>query len=779
MRQRVRVRVTGVVQGVGFRPFVWRRATRLGLGGWVANDPGGVTVEIEGDAAPVAAFLTGFAAAAPPLAQGVRVESADIPCEGTPSTFTILESGRRGATRAAVVPADVAPCQACLAELADPRDRRYGHPFISCTDCGPRFTIIESLPYDRAATTMHDFAMCSACATEYHDPASRRFHAQPIACPACGPVAVFQRTGAAPPSTLRGPPAAGEVAIEAAQEMLRAGGIVAIKGVGGFHLACDATNAAAVRMLRDRKRRPRKPLAVMVADTDAAATVAVVSEQERRLLAGPERPIVLLRRAAVDAAAAIATDVAPGQPSLGVLLPSSPLHHLLCRGMPPLVMTSGNLAEEPIAIGDGEALTRLGSLADGFLLHDRRIRLPCDDSVMRCVAGLPLPLRRSRGHAPLPIRLGGAGPAVLAVGGELKAAICVAAASEAVMGQHVGDMGNLETLEVLQQSAEHLLSLLGVEPQAVVADLHPGYLSTDWARRFAATRGIPLVMVQHHEAHVASLLVEHGRDPAAERGFIGVCFDGTGYGRDGSIQGGEFFVVDAGAMRRAAHLLPFLLPGGDAAIRHPWRSGMAVAQAAGVSWRPPVAEIPATEAATVATQLRRSVGCASTTSMGRLFDAVASLTGVRHSIDYEAEAALDLEWLACVTDGRAEAGYVWPLVAGADSVTADWRPVVAAILRDVAAGVSPATIAATFHAAVVGMIVDTCCILRERGAGSTVGLTGGVFQNAVLLEQAIDGLHDAGFEVLTHHAVPPNDGGLALGQAVLARAAIEQADHRP
>lgn len=775
MRQRMRVRVTGVVQGVGFRPFVWRRATRLGLGGWVENDAGGVTVELEGAAGAIAAFLDGFAAAAPPLARVTAIERTDIPCAAAASpTFTILESGRHQATRSAVVPADVAPCDACLAELADSRDRRFGHPFISCTDCGPRFTIIESLPYDRGTTTMRDFPMCPACAAEYHAPNSRRFHAQPIACPDCGPVARFRPSSTTPGDAPHVQPTGGEAAIEAARAMLRAGGIVAIKGVGGFHLACDATNAAAVRVLRDRKRRPRKPLAVMVADADAAAAVAVVSDQERRLLAGPERPIVLLRRRHGPAAAAIPGDVAPGQGSLGVLLPSSPLHHRLCIGMPPLVMTSGNLAEEPIAIADDEAFARLGRLADGFLLHDRRILLPCDDSVVRCVAGMPLPLRRSRGHAPLPIRLGSEGPAVLAVGGELKAAVCVATGTEAVMGQHVGDMGNLETLEALHRSAEHLLSLLAVEPQAVVADLHPGYLSTDWARRFAADRGIPLVTVQHHAAHVASLLAEHGREPTAERGFIGVCFDGTGYGHDGSIHGGEFFLVDAGGMQRAGHLVPFLLPGGDAAIRQPWRSALAVAHAAGVTWRPPVAEVPSAEAEIVATQLRRGVGCASTTSMGRLFDAVAALAGGRHSIDYEAEAALDLEWLAASAPGHADQVHAWSLAApGGGPVTADWRPVVIGILGDVAAGTSPATIAAAFHAAVVTMIVDTCRLLRDRGAGSTVGLTGGVFQNAVLVEGAIHALHAAGFEVLTHHAVPPNDGGLALGQAVLARAMLQ------
>jgi hydrogenase maturation protein HypF len=768
---RHRVRITGVVQGVGFRPFIWRRATRLGLGGWVENDAGGVTAEIAGAVDAVASFVDGLAAAAPPLArvEGVVVER--VPDQGDAGTrFVILESTRDAATRPLVVPPDVAPCPACLAELADPADRRYRYPFLTCTDCGPRFTIIESLPYDRATTTMHSFAMCPACAAEYRDPANRRFHAQPIACPDCGPTAWFSAGGAGNSASHREDAACvGGAAVEAARDLLRAGGIVAVKGIGGFHLACDATNPAAVRLLRERKRRPRKPFAVMVADADAARGVAILDEQERRLLEGAERPIVMLHRSGP-----VAELVAPGNDFIGVMLPSSPLHELLVAGLPPLVMTSGNLAEEPLAVGNQEAAERLGTLADGFLMHDRDIHTACDDSVVRCVAGLPLPMRRSRGHCPLPIRLPSDGPTVLAVGGELKAAICVARGAEAVMGQHVGDMGNLETLEALDRTAAHLLTLLDAAPLAVVADLHPGYLSARWARQFATARRVPLLQVQHHESHVASLLAEHGLDLASAEGTIGVCFDGTGYGRDGTIQGGEVVVVRNGNFERVAHLHPFLLPGHDAAIRHPWRTALAVLHAAGVAWDdrlPCVAAASARDREVLARQIAGGFGCTPTTSMGRLFDAVASLVGLRHTIDYEAEAALNLE--AAATAGGRTTRHAGGLIATEGvPLVLDWRPIVRGIAAELLTGTPREALAGAFHDAVVRLVVDACAAIRDRGASGAVGLTGGVFQNALLVERAVAAIQEAGFEPLVHHAVPPNDGGLALGQALLARAIL-------
>ena len=790
---RKRVRITGVVQGVGFRPFVWRRATRLGLTGWVENDPAGVTTELQGSAAAVAAFLEGFASAAPPRARVMSIESLDVPprADDTGRRFAILESVVGVGRHSVVIPPDIAPCSACLAEMADLHDRRHLYPFVNCTDCGPRFTIIEALPYDRRATTMRAFAMCDACAAEYREPSSRRFHAQPNACPVCGPTVWFaEATAAAIPTARSAARCLGPDAVAAARAMLRRGGIVAIKGVGGFQLACEATNAAAVQRLRDRKQRLRKPFAVMVADLAAARELAHIDEQERRLLEGGDRPIVLLRPRA-DArgpALGVSATVAPGNDFLGLMLPSSPLHHLLCRGMPPFVMTSGNLAEEPLATDNAEALSRLAPLADGFLLHDRDIHVPCDDSVMRCVAGVPLSIRRSRGHAPLPLRLSSSGPAVLAVGGELKAAICLARDDQAVMSQHIGDVGNLETLEALDRAAAHLMRLFDVAPAAVVADLHPGYLSTGWARDFAAARGLPLVQVQHHEAHVGALLAEHGLDIGSIPAFIGVCFDGTGYGSDGTIQGGEFFVASGGGLRRAAHLMPFSLPGGDAAIRHPWRVALALLREAGIPWSerlPPVGHASAADRDLLARQLDRTLNCVATTSMGRLFDAVASLVGVCHSIDYEAEAALNLEALAATAAGasgsgrRAFALTAVATVVTAEPIVADWRPLVEAIVADISAGESPAVIAAAFHDAVVRMVVDVCSRLREGGGGSLVGLTGGVFQNRLLVEWSFEALHAVGFEVLTHHAVPPNDGGLALGQAVLGRLAIESPSAPP
>ncbi|MFM7136844.1 MAG: carbamoyltransferase HypF [Planctomycetota bacterium] len=769
---RRRLLITGLVQGVGFRPFLWRRATRLGLAGGVENTPAGVVVDVQGPAAAVAAFQDGLATAAPPLAVIDVITVTQVPpAADVAGPFRILATagGDRPHT---LVPADVATCAACLRELRDPADPRHGHAFITCTDCGPRFTIIERMPYDRAATTMRMFAMCPRCAADYADPADRRFHAEPIACPDCGPVAWFTTT---PPAQTGDVSAAGRPAtrinsaatLAAAQSLLAAGGILAVKSLGGFHLACDATNARAVALLRERKRRPTKPLAVMVADLDAARRIAVVDEQAARLLTGPERPIVLVPKHPDGGGPAAA--IAPANGFLGVMLPTAPLQHLLAAGLPPLVMTSGNLAEEPIATDNGDAVRRLAGIADGFLLHDRDILVPCDDPVVRCVAGAALPIRRSRGHAPLPIRLAAGGPTVLAVGGELKAALCLAVGDRAIMGQHIGDMGNLETLAAIQRAAEHLLGLFAAEPAAVVADLHPGYLSADWAARFAAACGIPLLRVQHHEAHTASLLAEHmgAAAPPPGSNCLVACFDGTGYSADGTIRGGEFFHVTASGIERVAHLAPFALPGGDASIRHPWRAALAVLHAAGIPWDeslPPVRAATEAERRVLARQFEGGFTCPPTTSMGRLFDAVAALVGLASSVSYEAEAALELESLAA-TAGAARQRYAFSVSAAA----IDWRPVVAAIVADVQAGVPAAAIAAGFHDAVAGLIHTVAERFGDPDQPVAVGLTGGVFQNAVLTEATLAAARSAGRELLVHHEVPPNDGGLALGQALLGR----------
>ena len=758
---RRRLVVTGVVQGVGFRPFVWRHACRHGLVGWVENDSAGVTAEIQGPDDAVEAFLAGFTAAAPLLAVIERLVVSSLPAKPADhGPFTILAS-TSAVGAATSLPPDVATCAACLADVADPGNRRYRHPFAHCTDCGPRYTLITGLPYDRDQTTMRDFAMCESCAREYADPADRRHHAQANACPDCGP-RVWLATADAPRL------ATGDAALEAARVLLQEGRIVAIKGVGGFHLACDATRDEAVELLRVRKQRGGKPLAVMVADLDAARRLAHVSPQEARLLGGRERPIVLLRKRAD--VAGLSSQVAPGNAFLGVVLPYSPLHHLLVAGMPPLVMTSGNRAEEPIVRDDATARRVLGPVADAFLLHDRPIEMACDDSVVRCAAGAILPIRRSRGYAPLPIRLPASGPCVLAVGGELKAAVCLADGDRAIMSQHIGDMGNLETLDALARTVDHLLTLFRLEPAVVAADLHPGYLSTGWARRFAAERGIPLVRMQHHEAHVAALVAEHGW---RGRPLVAACFDGTGYGRDGTIQGGEFLGVEpgptdrGGSIRRLAHLDHFPLPGGDAAIRHPRRTALALLHAAAVRWDDrlaAVAAMPTSERAVLAKQLARGVACTPTSSMGRLFDGVAALVGFSEPVSYEAEAALRLE--ACAAEAEVAAGYEFGIVDAAP-LRIDWRPVVREVAAEAVAGVPAAVIAARFHRGVAAMIAEVCVRL-QAGWGDTVGLTGGVFQNTLLVEWTIAALHRRGLVPLLHERVPPNDGGLALGQAWLA-----------
>jgi hydrogenase maturation protein HypF len=786
---RRRFSITGVVQGVGFRPFVWRQATRLGLSGCVENTPAGVVTEVQGPLADLQAFAENLASEPPPLAVIDRISAEEIPprLDEPPGWFRILESAAADGPRT-LVSADITTCEACLAEMRDPADRRHGHAFITCTGCGPRFTIIERLPYDRAATTMRGFAMCPRCTAEYGNPGDRRFHTEPIACPECGPAVWFALAAANVSSERPATRVDSRAAIAAARSLLAGGGILAVKNLGGFHLACDATNAAAIALLRERKRRPTKPFAVMATDLEAARRLAFIDDQEARLLAGPERPIVLVRKRpgggattaeSPEGAVALADAVAPATDFLGLMLPAAPLQHLLAAGLPPLVMTSGNLAEEPIATDNADAVSRLAMIADGFLLHDRDIHVPCDDSVVRCVAGDPLPIRRSRGHAPLPIRLAANGPTVLAVGGELKAALCLAVDDRAIMGQHIGDMGNLETLTAIERAAEHLLQLFAATPTAIAADLHPGYLSAEWARRFAAARGIPLVRVQHHEAHVAALMAEHFgiATPPGEPCLV-ACFDGTGYRPDGTIAGGEFFSVEGGHIRRAAHLSPFPLPGGDAAIRHPWRAALAVLHAAGLPWDERLAAVRArgnSERRLLRQQLDRGLACTPTTSMGRLFDGVAALVGGPATVSFEAEAALWLESQAdrCPHEPADRYRFRLSLDGNTSLLVADWRPVVATIVSDAIAGMPTPEIAAGFHRAVARLIDD----VRQRLAphATAVGLTGGVFQNALLVEHSLARLRAAGRDVLLHQFVPPNDGGLALGQALLARDRLEAA----
>lgn len=768
--QRRRVLVRGVVQGVGFRPYVYNRATGLGLAGHVTNTPEGVVAEVEGAPAAVSAFCERLAADAPPLAVVHAVDHCEVPVAGG-SGFTIVAS-RSGGPARTLVPPDVATCADCLAELADPADRRHRHPFITCTHCGPRFTIVTGLPYDRAHTTMARFPMCPDCAGEYADPADRRFHAQPVACPACGPR--LRLLAGSPPRE-----EAGADPVAEARRLLAAGAILAVKGLGGYHLACDAAHAGAVAELRRRKARGDKPFALMARDPADVEHLVHLGPAERDLLTAPARPIVLLRRRPTAAAGEpVAEDVAPRCPDLGVMLPYTPVHHLLLGlpGDPPgprlLVMTSGNLSGEPIVTDDAEALDRLGHLADAWLTHDRPIHVPCDDSVVRVCDGETLTVRRSRGYAPLPLDLPLPVPPVLAAGGDLKNAFCLGEGRQAWLSAHIGDMDDLATRYAFERAEQQLESITGVRPGLLAADRHPGYRSAGWAQRTAGAR--PLVRVQHHHAHIASVMAEHGL--AGDGPVIGIAFDGTGYGDDGAVWGGEVLLADYAGYRRFAHLAYVPLPGGDAAVRRPYRMALSHLRAAGLPWSPDLpcaAACPPEELRVLERQLERGLHCAPTSSMGRLFDAVSSLAGVCHLAGYEAQAAIELESAALATpEGAAGAGYAFALhPAGADGgvpVTADPAPLLAAVVADVRAGTPPSLIAARFHAAVAGLVVELAGLARERHGLHTVALTGGVFANTVLSSACARLLRGRGFTVLRHHRVPPNDGGLALGQLMVA-----------
>ncbi|MEN1680149.1 MAG: carbamoyltransferase HypF [Planctomycetota bacterium] len=767
--ERLQIRVTGQVQGVGFRPFVWNRATDLLLAGFVRNDSSGVAIEIQGNASSTLAFLEGFEAAAPPLASIHRMEVSVAPVVEGETGFVIGTSSAAGRRTTPTTP-DTGICDDCLRELADENDRRFGYPFINCTNCGPRFTIVERLPYDRPHTTMKSFVMCAACQQEYDDPSDRRFHAQPNACPQCGPKVWY--TDRADDVAERPPHGVGDTAAQIGHfaSAIDRGAIVAVKGIGGFHLACDAGNAHAVRLLRDRKGRGDKPLAMLVGSVEQAERLGVVSPAERRLLTCRERPIVLLRKREDSAHAVMLASVAPGNGFVGVMLPYSPLHVLLSRAHSPLVMTSGNLSDEPIARTNREAAERLSGLADGFLLHDREIFTVCDDSVVRRVGERLMPIRRSRGYAPIPIALPESGPAVLAVGGELKAAISMCVDRYAYVGQHTGDVGNLETVEALRRGVEHYLRLYEAEPAAIAADLHPGYLSRQFAQTLAGELKVPLIGVQHHQAHAASLATESAWDQTIP--LLVCCFDGTGYGLDGAIWGSEFFLLDGQRIQRVAHLRYFQLPGGDASIKRPYRAALALLRETDQPWDERlacVAACPAEERAVLAQQLAKGINCVPTSSAGRLFDAAAALIGVRQRVDYEAQAAMELEALAEGGFTTApDPAYAFALTTGSP-MEIDPKPTIAALCRDSPAGRPLEQMAAQFHHAVAGMVVAVGERMRVEHGCTALGLTGGVFQNALLTELVEARCRRVGLATVTHSVVPPNDGGLSLGQAVLAR----------
>lgn len=766
------IEVRGVVQGVGFRPYVARLAAHHGIAGEVGNDELSVFIEAEGSATALDSFVAALTQAPPPLAVVLDVRVHERGARGA-SGFRIVPSRRRAGART-LVPPDVAVCDDCLAELADPANRRYRHPFITCTNCGPRFTIITDLPYDRPATTMRDFPLCRACEAEYGDPDDRRHHAQPLSCHGCGPRIWWEPTSGPDADLLV---VGDDEVLGLAQEMLAAGRVIAIKGIGGFHLACDATSESAVALVRTRKHRPDKPFAVMARDLDAARRIVEVSPAAVAALTQPARPIVLLPR---RPGAGLADGVAPGLDEIGVMLPYAPLHHLLLAPLPGrdlapvpdlLVMTSGNLSDEPLAFTNADARERLSRIADGFVMHDREIAVPCEDSVATLDGESPdaeqIPVRRSRGYAPLPIALRhpaiSDGPTVLAVGGEVKNTLCLVRDDLAFGSSHIGDMGSLESQAAFGRSVDQLVRLRDAEPEVVVADLHPGYATRRWAEDHCANHGRRLVTVQHHHAHLASLLVDADRVGTP---ILGVTFDGTGYGCDRQVWGGEILAMgsDPAGFERVGHLAPLQLPGGDTAVRNPFRTALALLAGAGTGadWAAP--DVPAAELAVVRSQLATGTGCVTTTSAGRLFDGVAALLGVRQRVGYEAQAAVELEVLA--RGARRTARLALPVVDG----IVDWRPAVRDLLTALRGGADRAELARGFHVALAEATAELVVAEAGRRGVGVAGLTGGVFANRLLTAELRRRLAGAGLEVLTHRRVPCNDGGLAWGQAAVGRA---------
>ena len=740
--KRVRLDITGVVQGVGFRPAVARIAAEFGISGWVYNDAGSVHCEFEGSADDIAAAVDALQHRSPPMARIDTVRSTAVEPTGALG-FQIIES-QTGDESRTLVPPDIAVCADCLREMRDPADRRFGHPFITCTNCGPRYTVITDLPYDRPATTMAGFPMCDACSVEYHDPRDRRFHAQTIACPDCGP-------------RLSGP-------IMATADALLSGEVVAIKGIGGYHLACRADDAAAVNTLRNRKNRPAKPFAVMVAGLEAARAIAEIDQAAAAALTSPAAPIVLVPRKG----AVVSDAVAPGLGDLGVMLAYSPVHHLLFDhlGDIPLVMTSANQGGSPIVYRD-EDLHWITDLIDAVLAHDRPIGVPCEDSVVTIDdRGREVPIRRSRGYAPLPVTVSGSGDEVLlATGGDLKTTFALMAGARGGrrhvhLSSHLGDMSDPRTQSCFTSALDHLSFMTGQQPDVIVCDMHPGYATTAWARRHADGR--PVLAVQHHHAHAVSLLAEHQR---LDTPVVVVAYDGTGYGIDGTVWGGELLTIsDPAEFTRAGHLTPFALPGGDGAVREPARIALDLLTRAGIDWTPdlpPVAAVGETGLHVLAQQIPRGIGCVPTTSMGRLFDAVASLLGICQQVSYEGQAAVELEHLA--RHGKAVS-----LEFGVDGGAMDPAPVIAGLVDGLLGGAEPADLAAGFHRAVIRATATAARHCADAAGISVIGLTGGVFANRILLGGLRDSLTKSGYEVLSHRIVACNDGGLALGQATIA-----------
>jgi hydrogenase maturation protein HypF len=768
VRVRKEIRVSGIVQGVGFRPYVYRLATERRLEGSISNSPAGVTIEIQGPTELVEDFVARLPAEAPALAQITRVFVRELPCRESEEVFEILPS-ESGEPATAHISPDVALCADCLREMLDPADRRYLYPFINCTNCGPRFTIVRAIPYDRASTSMSVFEMCPACRAEYEDPRDRRFHAQPNACWKCGPQLEFWDSSGAVLES--GDP------IAAAVERLQAGKIVAIKGLGGFHVAVDATNALAVERLRERKHRAEKPFAVMVPDLETAKRFCKLDSESERVLCSRERPIVLVSRAKPCGANESATQseiaecVAPNQSDLGIFLPYTPVHHLLfAKGkFVALVMTSANLSEEPIAIANDEAVQRLGGIADYFLVHNREILLRCDDSVVRVAAGHPRQTRRSRGYVPAAIPLHKELPQILAVGGELKNTICLTRGRHAFLSQHIGDLENVSANNFFDESAAHLSQVLEIAHEIVAHDLHPGYFSTKWARE---RRGMKRVAVQHHHAHIAACMAENQLDGEV----IGIALDGTGYGTDGHIWGGEILIAGYAGFRRAAQFEYVPLPGGEAAIREPWRMAVSyLAHAFGDRLLsldlPFVRGLDRRKTELILQMIAKGIRSPLTSSCGRLFDAVAAVISIRNEVSYEAQAAIELEMLARQSDDAA--AYPFDLTESDGRYKIAFASLFNAIATDLRREVPAATIARRFHNGLAEALLRVAILSRDGTSLSRVCLSGGSFNNVILLESLLHRLEAHHFEVFTHSKVPTGDGGLSLGQALVAAHAVQ------
>lgn len=758
MTRRSRVAVRGIVQGVGFRPFVYQLARRHHLAGHVVNTSQGVELEVEGAPSDIDRFFHAVREEHPPLAHISSMERKDeLPLQGE-ARFDIRES-RPGDSRSALISPDVCVCEDCLRELHDPGNRRYRYPFINCTNCGPRYTIIRDIPYDRPMTTMSRFTMCPACLAEYENPEDRRFHAQPNACPECGPRLSFHDE--------YGVRIACDDPLAEAIARIKHGDILAIKGLGGFHLAADAANHDTVARLRRRKHREEKPFAVMVRDLDAAKAVARIDTGEAEVLRSIQRPIVLVEKRDDHG---LSLEVAPRNRFFGIMLPYTPLHDLLLREgeFRALIMTSGNLSEEPITIDNRDAFDRLSGLADAFLVHDRDIYLRSDDSIVRVVDGVPRQCRRSRGYVPVPIFLPESWPSlppVLAVGAELKNTICLTKENRAFLSQHIGDMENLETLDFFHLTVSHLERILQIEPTVLACDLHPDYLSSRYARE---RKSISSVIVQHHHAHIVSVMAENGvRGPV-----IGLAMDGTGLGEDGTIWGGEALVADLTSYRRAAHLQQARLPGGDAAARQPWRMALSfLYRAFGEGLFdlpiPFVRELDHAKARLVTQLVEKGVHSPLTSSCGRLFDAVSALCGVCREIRYEGQAAVELEMVQDL-DGRGQ--YHWEIEHREGVRVLCTDPLIRDIAKDLTRGVSPGLVSRRFHNTLIHLLTAVCVALREETGLGEVALSGGTFQNVTLLSQLTAALGQSGFTVYTHALIPTNDGGLSLGQAVIAAA---------